>query len=234
MNIKKFLEYQEVDKELQKFNKSLNYSQEAKAVQISKQQVQEAKDSLIKLDRLASELFVNFGKYIDLLESNQIKTKEFKKVIEEINDIKEIDYVQKKLDELISDCNYLNKEINKVKDKIHMIKLRTNESMKLGKVSSEKYKKAKASFDKLKDEMNPEAQKVLDRLSELEKQINEPEIIKRYKKLKANNTMPAIVKCENASCMGCGMNIASNLQTKMETTDKLVECPNCGRLMYKE
>lgn len=232
MKIKKLLEYQEVDKEFHNLNRDLNSSNEAKAVYISKNQVGEAKDALIKLDRMAGELIANFDKNLSSLKSNQDKAKEFKKVISDINDLTELEYVQKKLDELIAECNNLNKEINSQRDKIQYIKIKTNEAMKLGKDSQDKYKEAKKAFDKLKVEMYPQAQAISERLTALEDEINDPILIERFKKLRANNITPIFVKCENATCMGCGMNIASNLHSKLKTGEELPECPNCGRIMY--
>lgn len=234
MKILKLLEYQEADKQYRTLNKNLTHSKNAKAVSSAKKHAAEAKDSLIKLDRMAGDLINSFDKKIEILSKNQVKVNDFVKVIEEVDDLKELEYVQKKLDELILECNQLGKDINALKDKIHQIKVKTTEAMRLGKESSEKYKIAKTEYDKLKAELNPQAKKIKDKIAALEKEINDQQIMDRYNRIKDNNIFPVLVKFENESCMGCGMNIASDLQSKLSEEGNLVECPNCGRLMYKE
>lgn len=232
MKISKLLEYQEVDKEFQKLNRNLMKSDEAKAVSASKKKVAEAKDELIRLDRMSGEIIASFEKNMEKLAVNQEKVKEFKKALKEIDDIKEIDYVQKKLDELIYECDQLNREILQLKAKINGIKQKTSEAMTLGKDSQLKYKESKSAFDKLKDEMNPEAQAVLEKLEKIEKEINDSLLVERYKNIKADNKFPVVVIAENSSCMGCGMNLASDLQMKLKSNKDLAECPNCGRMLY--
>ena len=69
MDITKLLNYQEVNKELYELNRNLNQSPEAKAVSQYKKFYDEAKESLIKLYRVAGELIMTFEESIKKLKA---------------------------------------------------------------------------------------------------------------------------------------------------------------------
>ena len=133
---------------------------------------------------------------------------------------------------MIHECNQLSRDLTVTREKIQYVKVKTNEATKQGKESYDKMKDAKTAYDNIKAELNPKATKIIDKIKQLEAEINDNEFIERFKRLMNNNIIPPLVKCEDALCTGCGINIASNLQSKLKDTDELPECPNCGRILY--
>ena len=232
MKLECILEYQEIDKQLKQLNRNLNYSAEAKAYAQARQMVTDAKEALIKLDRMAGELIANFDKNVELIQKNQELTKEFRRVVKDVKDLTEIDYYQRKLDECAADCTNVSRELNSIKDRIQYVKTKTNEAMRQGKEAQDKMVASKTAYDKLKEQMSPEADRLNKKMNELEKQICDATLIEKLDKLSKNNVTPMFVKCENTVCMGCGMNIANNLQSQLKDPEAYVECPNCGRILY--
>jgi predicted nucleic acid-binding Zn-ribbon protein len=58
-----------------------------------------------------------------------------------------------------------------------------------------------------------------------------PELIARYKQVKANHAIP-MAKVENNQCGGCNMSLPTSVIKKISTSNDLVECENCGRILY--
>ncbi|MEX1377616.1 MAG: C4-type zinc ribbon domain-containing protein [Eubacteriales bacterium] len=95
----------------------------------------------------------------------------------------------------------------------------------------------KAEFDQLKEkydaellEVNKTAAPLKEELKELSKNI-EKDLLKKYKTAKKSHPI-AVVKLDGKRCMGCNMELSSKMAKEVSTSDTLMECENCGRLLY--
>ena len=57
--------------------------------------------------------------------------------------------------------------------------------------------------------------------------------MKRYKNIKGRRVNP-VAKVVAAQCAGCNMEIAQYVLSRAKTTGGIVECENCGRILYIE
>ena len=95
----------------------------------------------------------------------------------------------------------------------------------------------KAEFEQLKEkydaelvEVNKKTAPLKDELKELSKNIDK-DILKRYKTVKKSHTL-AVVMLDGKRCMGCNMELSSGMVKQVAVSDTLLECENCGRLLY--
>jgi predicted nucleic acid-binding Zn-ribbon protein len=58
-----------------------------------------------------------------------------------------------------------------------------------------------------------------------------PALLKRYDSLRAAKHGVGIAKLDGQSCGGCHTSLPSNLVTRVEKTDSVETCENCGRLL---
>ena len=95
----------------------------------------------------------------------------------------------------------------------------------------------KAEFDQLKakydeeiSKINDETEPLKEELKELAKKIDK-ETLKKYKTAKKSHAI-AVVMLDGKRCMGCNMELSSKMAKEVTTSDTLLECENCGRLLY--
>lgn len=98
-------------------------------------------------------------------------------------------------------------------------------------------KKAKVEYDRLRAVCEQERAASAGELSDCEKELEElrknvdAALLARYEKLKSYHANP-IAKVVNNKCGGCNMSIPMVTLKRLSTTDAIVECDNCGRLLY--
>ncbi len=97
--------------------------------------------------------------------------------------------------------------------------------------------KAKKEYDALRKECEEERDGRADELKLHDEKIAElgakvdPALLKRYKQVKKHHAVP-IARVVNAKCGGCNMSLPMVMLKKIATTDGIVECENCGRILY--
>ena len=97
--------------------------------------------------------------------------------------------------------------------------------------------KTKQEFDQLKVVYDKEfkadtvkLQKMRDRTEQEAKKLD-PKLYERYKNIKQHCT-PPMAKLINDQCSGCFMSLPSATLLEIRTGDRIVECDNCGRILY--
>ena len=97
--------------------------------------------------------------------------------------------------------------------------------------------KTKLEFDQLKDVYDKEfkedtakLQKMRARTDEEAKKID-PGLLNKYKSIKQHCT-PPMAKLINGQCSGCFMSLPSATLLEIRNGSRIVECDNCGRILY--
>ncbi|MEA5048325.1 MAG: C4-type zinc ribbon domain-containing protein [Eubacteriales bacterium] len=67
-------------------------------------------------------------------------------------------------------------------------------------------------------------------LEQLSKSVD-PALLERYNQVKLHHAVP-IAKIVNSKCGGCNMSLPMVMLKKIATTDGIVECENCGRILF--
>ena len=139
--------------------------------------------------------------------------------------------------ELKGDIEKLNREISQgvreAKTLLGEIEKASDEYQTTARAAS----KAKKEYDTLRVQCEEERvarQGELDRhdenLAQLSKTVD-PALLERYNQVKQHHVVP-IAKIVNSKCGGCNMSLPMVMLKKIATTDGIVECENCGRILY--
>ncbi len=97
--------------------------------------------------------------------------------------------------------------------------------------------KAKAEYDELKQvydqEFRQDSEKLnsLKRKAEAEGKAIKPDLLDRYANIKQHVT-PPMAKLVGGQCGGCYMSLPSVTFKQIQTEGRVVECDNCGRILY--
>jgi len=60
-----------------------------------------------------------------------------------------------------------------------------------------------------------------------------PEILSMYERIRTRNGV-ALAPARNEMCTGCNMNIPPQLFNEVLTSSRMIQCPNCHRILYCE
>ena len=97
--------------------------------------------------------------------------------------------------------------------------------------------KTKAEFDQLKQQYDDEFKKDSETLKSLRAEADKegenvaPELLLRYKAIKEHCTPPMAMMVGD-QCGGCYMSLPSAMLRDIQSGEKVVECDNCGRIIY--
>lgn len=97
--------------------------------------------------------------------------------------------------------------------------------------------KSKAEYDQLKTVYDAEFKKDSEKLQSLKARVEQaaknvdPAQLARYKVIR-QHCVPPVAKLISGQCGGCNMSLPSVVLRKIAAGEELVECDNCGRILY--
>lgn len=137
-----------------------------------------------------------------------------------------ITQVQKLLDTL----NHYEQELQKVR-KDAEVRDRQQKEIRV------RAAKAKAEYDELKQTYDQEFKQDSEKLAALKRKADaaskgiKPELLERYRNIKQHAT-PPMARLVGGQCGGCYMSLPSVTLKQIQAEGRLVECDNCGRILY--
>ena len=98
--------------------------------------------------------------------------------------------------------------------------------------AKQEYDQIKAVYDK---EVKTDTQTLADMRANIEKEAAklDGKLLERYRAIKQQCT-PPMARLADGQCCGCFMQLPSATLRMIKEDDKLVECDNCGRILYCE
>lgn len=100
-----------------------------------------------------------------------------------------------------------------------------------------KVAKAKNEYEPLKEKYNQGVEQLKEKTTPVQAERDliskkiEAHLLQTYKNIKKNKPMP-LAKVIAGQCSGCNMELAALQLRKVKTEKKIIECENCGRLLY--
>ena len=100
-----------------------------------------------------------------------------------------------------------------------------------------KANKAKKEYDAVRIVCEQEADAAKPEVQALQAEVKkartlvDPAFLKKYDVVKTHYPNP-IAKVENNQCAGCNMSLPTSVVKRVASSDSLVECENCGRILY--
>ena len=101
-----------------------------------------------------------------------------------------------------------------------------------GAKAKKEYDQLKLVCQKEKDVASIDMLAVDRKMEELEKRVN-PTLMSRYKRARLHNANP-VVEVRDGKCSGCNMSLPSLAIRRLVGEDMILECENCGRLLYAD
>ena len=233
MIVQTLLEYQKIYIEINKLERELLESEESQKYAKLKMLKRKLQEDLVKVDKASGEIL----KKSKELDDKVLKLSEELKEYEDITDMQdetEADYYINKITALMQEIESVNREIDKLnKEKDNLLKDAEKTVGMYNKCAGE-ITIAKANFEEKKAGYAPKVKPLQEKMKELEKDIDES-IIEKYRNLRNSKTkFPLVVALNKENvCQGCFVE-ATGADVKIRETGLLVvECPSCGRLVYK-
>ena len=165
----------------------------------------------------------------------ELKTKleDISKKNNEISNEKELKALQLEEEIAKEQISFANEEIIRL-DKIADSK---EESLKELQVKlaeeEESIKEIQVAVDNAIDEINQERNAVYQERSELLEKFDN-KILTFYEKIKRWAKDTAVVPVKKQACYGCFMKISDQTYAEIIKSDEIINCPHCGRIIYKE
>ena len=122
------------------------------------------------------------------------------------------------------------KELTRMVANSQMVENRYKEVRLKGAKARDEYTKLKVAYDK-------EYAKQMEHLEELKAERNaaaegiDAAYMDRYKSVREHR-FPVMAKLVSDQCTGCNMGLPSSIAKQISGSDEIVECENCGRILY--
>ena len=230
MDISKILEYQKLDSELFKIEKSLRDNEDKKIVNQMQQNAKIAQERSFKLDEKAKELEKEFSVTKNQYEIQRKKMDEiFAKDIDKLSK-EEVERLVKLKDKLSQNLVILERNFAKLAESMNSLLSDFNKTKNAYQMAREQYSKSKLNFDKAQNEVQPRKEEISKQLANLEKGIDS-KIIEAYKKRRAENIFPVVVPLTSNCCGGCRVELSMANLSKLKD-EKVLTCEHCHRIIY--
>jgi len=229
--MKTMLQYQKLDMELKKIQKSVNTSEEKEVMNKMINYVKEAQNVSNVIENKANKLV---NDYFALKKSYEANAKKVEKLVANMpTNQEELKNAYALINSLSSELFMIERNLNivigKAKDCLKEFETTKNNVIK----ARSKHKASKENYEKLLKETEPKINEIKAQLKALEKEIN-PSLLEKYKTMKNDNIFPVYVPLlDGKACYGCRMEVASSKLNKL-STEKFISCEHCGRLIFKK
>ena len=232
MELSVILEYQELDKRLMKLENELMASEAAKTYASHMHTVKTAQEQVFKQNRDAGEFIKQMEALIAEYEALEKELKESESAIPEVTDVNGADFFIRNVQKLLSRLKVLASEISKMSGRIVELNQNYAATMTAGKDAKKKLAGCRDAYEAEKAKFMPQATEIQQKIQALEKDCSE-EFLTVYKRLRKLKKLPVIVPLNGYNCGGCFMEVAGDLLVKL-SSQPFVECPSCGRILYKK
>lgn len=232
-------EYQQADLKLEAYEQQLKDTPARRQLIKLQSYLQKQKALLKEIENKAlveqnelSEIDVQYDRMMEFLSKKQHDVSEYEKL-----DINVLDYNVVK--DLVRDYESVYENIVKQKRRALSLQKRAEETDAKLKEMLVRVGKAQKEFSELKKKHQEELNAGAEELNKLKKAVEaaaakvDPALLSKYARIKQNTAVP-VTHLKNGRCMGCNMELPSRDLAKIKKSDIIIECENCGRILYME
>lgn len=226
--------YQNTDRIVEKFENELKNAPE-------RQKLMKLRGSLLEAQGQLADMEGTVGSFDERLAASKEYAaqcmQKAKDVLKEVESSKETQ--GDALKALISSCAQAQEQLQKIERDIHRLQEEVSALDRKQKEIRMKAMKAKAEYTPLKEAYDEDFKSKAEKLEALRTKRKEasggiePAVLLRYKAVKQHH-MPPIAKLKGDQCGGCNMSLPSVVVRDAMDDQKIVECENCGRILYTQ
>lgn len=230
-------EYQQADAKLEAYEEKLKNTATRKQLiklqnYLKKQQaaLKEMENKALVEQNSLSEIDAQYDKTMELLNTKHKDISEYEKV-----DPSELDHNVVK--SLVREYEAAYENIVKQKRRAVAVQKKVDETEIRLKDILTHVSKVQKDFALLKKKHEEELHAGADKLEELKKAAEkaaskvDAKLLDDYKRIKQNKAMPVSL-LKDGRCMGCNMELPSRDLANIKKSGAVVECENCGRILY--
>jgi predicted nucleic acid-binding Zn-ribbon protein len=230
-------EYQQADAELETYERDLKNTPTRKQLiklqnYLKKQQtvLRDMENKALVEQNALLEIDSQYDRMIELLNKKHKNIGEY-----EAMDPEELDY--NVVRDLVHEYETTYDNTVKQKNRAVTVQKKAEETEARLKEILVTVSKAQKDFAALKKQHEDELRAGSDTLEKLRKTAElaaskvEPALLERYNRIKQNTPAP-VTMLKDGRCMGCNMELPSRDLAKLKKDGVIVECENCGRILY--
>ena len=122
------------------------------------------------------------------------------------------------------------KELSKMVSHAQMMENRYKDVRNKAAKARDEYNKLKVGYDKEFEKQTAHLEELKQARQEAAEGID-PAYMERYKAIRSQR-FPVMARIHNDQCSGCNMSLPSAVAKQITGSDEIVECENCGRILY--
>lgn len=228
------LQYQALDSELNRIEKDLRKNENFVKRKQYKALKTECEENLSKLDTRALDLRNQLAIARQTMDKITEVIEEHSKEIEDIVDVDELNYMNKKLAEQLDQLAVVEKEIKRIlRDGEEISKAFEEINSKLPRIVAG-YNKCNEDFNKAANDVKPRVRELQLKQAELKKVIDSS-LFEIYRKISEGQLHPVFVPLrDGCRCGGCQMEMPKAVVDAQMAGKSYMRCEHCGRIIYKE
>lgn len=228
-------EYQQIDLQVANIEKKLRGSATRKKLMQARDYIVDSQNLMKKMEADAGELRIS---YDSIKQRNETAVADLESLVEYIADsdkdttMQELERMRKEAAEIQSGLNKQERELQQIIERLDKIESNVNKIAVNVPKAKKDYTELKEVYDKEVAEISSETTPFKQKLQALEAKIN-PKMLLRYTNIKKTRANP-LAPVRNSRCSGCNMELPSVALKQVVESGTLLECENCGRLLFIE
>ncbi len=228
-------EYQQIDLQVANVERKLRGSPTRKKLMQARDYILDAQNLMKKMEADAGEIRIN---YDSIKQRNDALVAELNSLMGYIADsdgnttMQELERMRKEVAEIQSNLGKHERELQQIMDRLSRIEGNVSKIASNAPKAKRDYTELKEVYDKEAAVNSAEAAPYRKQMQALEAQIN-PKMLQRYQSIKKTRINP-LAPVRNSRCSGCNMELPSVVLKKVVESGTLMECENCGRLLFIE
>lgn len=139
---------------------------------------------------------------------------------------------RRSMEGLLDQINSVRKELSDAMAYLEKASAEYKETYTKAGRAKKEYDAVRAACEAEAQEAKPEREKAAAEAANL-RALVDPALLKRYDAIHANHARP-MATVENSQCSGCRMSLPTAIVKKVASGTGIVECENCGRILYSK
>jgi predicted nucleic acid-binding Zn-ribbon protein len=228
-------EYQQIDLQMANVEKKLRSSATRKKVLQARDYIVDSQNLMKKMEADTGELRITYDSVkqrYDSLAGDLEGLIEYIRESDKDTSMQELERMRKDSAEIQANLNKQERELLSIIERIGKIEANVNKIAANVPKAKKDYTELKEVYDKEAAENAQEKAPFMQKMQAIEGKIT-PKLLQRYTNIKKTRVNP-LAPVRNNRCSGCNMELPSVALKQVVETGTLLECENCGRLLFIE
>lgn len=230
--IEQLLNYQQADAKLRKIETELSGSEARKKAMAAKKYLEGVEANVDNLDARAAKLLDVYQKAVAERDRLIEFEAEFESAMKDAANEAELSYLVKKADKVSLEIKALYAKLNKLAEEVQAVMKEYVNIKNTTKAMQAQYAENGKKYNELKASLKDEKETVEKELDGLKKTVD-PVLMERYLKKRASKMYPVVYELRDNVCGACNMELSMSEINKLKSGE-IIECSQCGRLLYRK